>query len=95
MAENVDLGFLAKLAEQNLAEMQSLGKEVADIRTLTLQNVDYLRRVERRMTELRDDIEVTIKSELLGSMTHLEGRIETAMTALSERVSSLEHRLSS
>lgn len=93
MAEEIDLSFLAKLAEQNLVEMRQLRKEVADVRTLALQNVEYTRRLDRRMGELRDDLEISFKAELLGALGHFEGRIEIAIAALSERVAAVEQRL--
>lgn len=61
--ETITLEFLARLSEQMLQEARALRKEVAEIRTLTLQTIEYSRRIERRMTERRDDLELMIKSE--------------------------------
>jgi hypothetical protein len=49
MAENVDLTLLAALARENLTETRALRREVADVRTLALQSLDYMRRMEQRL----------------------------------------------
>ena len=119
MAENVDLTLLAKLARDNLAETGALRREVGDVRTLSLQTVDYMRRMEQRldtridgleakiggvddrvraiddrfraldarMASLREDLELMIKSELMGRLAHFETRMENL---LHERLSTTE-----
>lgn len=90
MADTVDLTLLAKLAEQTLSEVRQLRREVADVRTLALQNTDDSRRMERRVNELKDDLELMLKSELMGQLTHVERRIEASIDQLSTRVSAIE-----
>jgi hypothetical protein len=90
MTDTVDLTFLARLAEQNLAETRALREEVADIRGLALQTVEYARRVERRVFEMRDDFELMIRVELDGRLTHFETRFERQLAPLSERIAALE-----
>ncbi|MDY6925090.1 MAG: hypothetical protein SWI22_14165 [Pseudomonadota bacterium] len=90
MTETVDLTLLAKLAEQTLAEVRQLRKEVADVRTLALQSTEFTRRMERRVNELKDDLELMLKSELMGQLTNVESRIEASIDGLSERVSAIE-----
>lgn len=89
---DVDLTLLTKLAEQTLSEVRQLRKEVADIRTLALQGTEFTRRMERRVNELKDDLELMLKSELMGQLTHVETRLEASIDALSERVSAIELR---
>jgi phage shock protein A len=89
---DVDLTLLTKLAEQTLSEVRQLRKEVADVRTHTLQTSDYSRRMERRVNELKDDLELMLKSELMGQLTHVETRIEASIDNLSDRVSAIEAR---
>ena len=55
MTETVTLDLLARLCEQTLREACALRKEVADVRTLSLQSIEYARRIERRMGEQRTD----------------------------------------
>ncbi|MGO9419586.1 hypothetical protein [Roseiarcus sp.] len=70
-------------------------------RTMLLQVVDLLRRhdrrfdeierrfgdVERRISDTRAEIELMVKAELLGRLTHFE-------TQMDERIAQLEDRLS-
>jgi hypothetical protein len=79
MAENVDLNFLAQLCRETLAEVRSLRKEVGEVRTLTLQNVDFTRRVERRMNESRDDLELMLKAEIGGNFSRFETKVERTL----------------
>ena len=111
MTENVDLSLLAKLARDNLAETKALRGEVADVRTLSLQTVEYMRRMEQRldarisgvdarisdldgrianvdsrisglddrMVGIRDDLEIMLKSELMGRLGHFETRMENLL----------------
>jgi uncharacterized coiled-coil protein SlyX len=117
--ENVDLSLLAKLARDNLAETKALRGEVADVRTLSLQTVDYMRRMEQRLDAriggldarisdldarvanvdsrigglddrlvgIRDDLEIMLKSELMGRLANFETRMEHL---LDQRLASLE-----
>ena len=53
MTDPVDLNLLANLARQMLEEMRQMRRELADIRTFTLHNSAYVRRLDRRVGELR------------------------------------------
>jgi len=86
--ENLVLEQL-RLIRQEQAELR---REVGDVRTLCLSNVEYSRRVERRVTELRDDLELMLKSELMGRFTHFETRMEQELGAIADRVGALEGR---
>jgi phage tail tape-measure protein len=140
MADDVDLNLLATLVRENLTETRALRREVADVRTLSLQTVDYIRRMEQRaeaqvdalgakiggvddrvrgiddrfriiddrfrgvddrlrsingsiggldtrMASLREDLELMIKSELMGRLAHFETRMENL---LHERLGTIE-----
>ncbi|WP_274626615.1 hypothetical protein [Arvimicrobium flavum] len=94
----VDLGFLAKHLQTLIDETRLLRKDVSEVRTLTLQTFEFARRVERRQSELRDDLEVTIKMEFGGGFANLQtsldaslGRIEAKFDELAERTA-LERR---
>jgi hypothetical protein len=73
--------------------LRAIRRENADFRTLLLGLVTQGQRLERRMGELdrrmiemRDDIELMLKSEVMGRETRIERLIE----ALSERIAALE-----
>jgi|SRR6185503_5914979 len=101
--EVVTIELLARLSHQTLQELRALRKEVGDVRSLALQTVDYPRRVERRMGQLRDDLELMIKSEVGGALAHMQTQIENhfqplqdrflQLDKLAERVDALERRL--
>lgn len=95
----IDLNFIARLLQRTNEEVRALRKDVADIRTLTLQTYDFSRRLERREIELKDDLEVMVKMELTGALAHLQsklegtlGRIEDKMDGVVDRVADLENR---
>ncbi|MFN7165566.1 MAG: hypothetical protein ACK4NV_00855 [Pannonibacter sp.] len=70
----IDLEFVLRQQQQVLDELRLLRKDVSDIRSLAVQAVEYSRRIERRVSETRDDIEVMLKAELSGRLAHLETR---------------------
>ncbi|KAB2918483.1 MAG: hypothetical protein F9K29_07910 [Hyphomicrobiaceae bacterium] len=63
-----------------LAVLQEIRQEQNKQRALLLQTVDYLRKMEQRLdariVAARDDLELMLKSELMGSLTHFETKIE-------------------
>ncbi len=97
--ETVDLSFLAKLNQKNNEELKVLRKEIAEIRTLSLQTYEYMKRVERRQSELRDDLDIAIKMEIGGGLTHLQAVLENTLSRIEgkvdeamDRVTAIERR---
>ncbi|WP_105438601.1 hypothetical protein [Neorhizobium sp. T25_13] len=97
--EVVDLNFLAKLGQRTNDEIRALRKEVAEIRTLTIQTYEFSKRLERRQAEIRDDLELSIKIELGGALSHMQStiehslvRIEDKVEEVADRVTAVEHR---
>lgn len=83
MPDTVDLNFLASLSERILNEQRELRSDVADLRRAVLQLIDKAQRherrfdeLERRIVETKDDMELMIRSELMGRMAHFETRME-------------------
>ncbi|MCB8874992.1 hypothetical protein [Acidisoma silvae] len=60
-------------------EVKSLRVEVGDVRTLSLSTFDRVKRLERRMEELRDDLETTIKAEIMGVGVNWRRALEIRM----------------
>ena len=48
-----------------IVHLRSLRAEVTDMRTVLLASMDRGRRVERRIEEMRDDLEIMIKAEFI------------------------------
>ena len=84
MAENVDNTLL-------LSVLKEIRSEQNKHRELLLQTVDYMRKMEQRLdgriVAIRDDLELMLKSELMGRLAHFETKIENL---LSERIDSIE-----
>jgi len=59
--------------------LQDVRREMADQRDLLLALVEQGQRLERRITETRDDIELMLKAELMGRMGNFEARFETRL----------------
>lgn len=97
--EVVDLNFLAKLGQRTNDEVRALRKEVSEIRTLAIQTYEFSKRLERRQAEVRDDLELSIKIELGGALSHMQStieqslvRIEDKVEEVADRVTAIEHR---
>lgn len=90
---NVDLSFLAKQVQTVLDETRQVRKELADVRTLTLQTYEFARRVERRQSELRDDLEVVINAQFGGSFANLQTSVENSLHRIEEKVGDLTDRV--
>ena len=90
---NIDLRFLAEQVQTLIGESRRVGKEVADLRTLTLQQVDYTRRVERRVSEMRDDLEIMIKMEFGGAFAHFQTVVENSLARIEGNVGQLDGRV--
>ena len=97
--DNISLDFLAQQSKLQIAEVRQLRKDMADMMRLLNGTYDLTRRVERRETELRDDIELMIKMELGGSLANMQttidgalSRIETSISDVARRVQTLESK---
>ena len=64
-----------RIAQDNPAEQREQRTELRDVRSLLLAQVDHRRRAERRTAELRYDLELMLKSELIGRSGNFETRI--------------------
>ena len=91
--EAVTLDLLGRLVREIQAEQRATREqrreEVAVLRAL----VDRVGRVDRHIAELRDDLELMIRSELMGQLGHLRTQTEHSLDALAERVEALERRM--
>lgn len=99
VANQVSLDFIAKQAKLNMDELRHIRKDMADMMRLVTATYELTRRVERRQSELRDDIELVVKMELGGSLANIQtsienslSRIEDAVSEVAERVTHLENK---
>lgn len=96
MAE-VTLEMLQGLALRVLDEIKATRRETADIRIIVLDLVKQGQRVERRMGEMeqrmgevRDDLELMLKAELMGRQGNHEARVDARLDELAERIAAIE-----
>jgi hypothetical protein len=78
-----------------LSILREIRAEQREQRSLLLTLTDYTRRldrrignVERRFDELKDDLKLMVKSELMGRLAHFETTIEQRLDALEEKARS-------
>jgi predicted nucleic acid-binding Zn-ribbon protein len=82
-----------------LAIPRELRAELRQHRTMLLQLVDATRRHDRRFEEIetrisdtRAEIELMLKAELFGRLTHFETQMDGRLAQLSDRLSAVERR---
>ncbi|KQW31188.1 hypothetical protein ASC71_02595 [Rhizobium sp. Root1240] len=91
--DNISLDFLAQQSKLQIEEMRQLRKEMADMMRLLNGTYDLTRRVERRETELRDDIELMIKMELGGSLANMQTTIDNALSRIEASIGDVGRRV--
>src|SRR6202012_1099616 len=88
--EPISLELLARLCQQTLQETRATRKEVSDVRALCLQKIDFTRRVERRIVEQRDDLELMIKAERSGSLANMQTQLENHLQPIEDRLNGFD-----
>jgi Mg2+ and Co2+ transporter CorA len=98
--DNISLEFLAKQSKLQMDEMRLMRKDLGDMMRLLNATYDLTRRVERRETELRDDIELMVKMALGGTLANMQtvlenslSRIEDSVRTILQRVETLEGKV--
>jgi len=84
--QEVSPEMLQALVQRSLDEQSALRRELGEMRSLLLALADQGRRIERRVGEIRDDIELMVKTELMGRLGHFETQIEARLDALESRL---------
>lgn len=92
--DTVDLTFIGRTLEAIQREQREARKELGDIRQLALGIVDQGHRTDRRIVDMKDEIELMIKAEIMGRLANFETRttdaVIRAIDILEERVQRLE-----
>ncbi len=65
--------------------LRDIRREMTDQRALLLALVEQGQRLERRISETRDDIELMLKAELMGRLGNFETRFEQRLDDLERR----------
>lgn len=89
MSENLQALFIE--------QFRLLRRELADIRTVTLAVADGQRRLdrridglERRFEEMKDEIELMVKAELMGRLGNFEMQMEARLDRMAERLDAFD-----
>lgn|SRR5262245_13590947 len=107
MPDNVDITKLAKIGQETLVELKAVRRELADVRALSLQTVEYLRSLEKRhdsrfvTIDLRfsavDERIAAVDQRLAGveqSVSDVKNEIELIIRAeVSGRLTNFENRI--
>ena len=88
---NVTLNLLGRILSEIQTDQRQIKADLNDIRSLMLSQIDYSRRLERRLSEVRDDLEMMFKSELMGRVGNFEMRIGQNINDLDIRICALEN----
>ncbi|OHV83304.1 hypothetical protein [Ensifer sp. LCM 4579] len=91
--EAISLDFLAKQSKIQMDEMRLLRKDMADMMRLLNATYELTRRIERRESELRDDIELMVKMELGGSLANIQTAIHNSLSRIEESVGDIVQRV--
>lgn len=91
--DNISLDFLATQSKVQIEELRQVRKDMADMMRLLNATYDLTRRVERRETELRDDIELMIKMEIGGSLANMQSRIDESLSRIEASVHDVTQRV--
>jgi hypothetical protein len=65
-------------------------KRGSDVRTLCLQTIDFTRRIERRIGEQRDDLELMIRAELSGSLANMQTQLENHLQPIEDKLNGFD-----
>ena len=84
------LDFIGRTMLAIQAEMRDIRQENRDMRSLLLATVDQVRRVDRHVIELKDELELIVKTEIMGRIGIFEGGVEKQVSELRDRVEELE-----
>ncbi|MFN4207884.1 MAG: hypothetical protein ACK4HG_15925 [Agrobacterium albertimagni] len=91
--DNISLDFLATQSRLQIEELRQVRKDMADMMRLLNATYDLTRRVERRETELRDDVELMIKMEIGGSLANMQSRLDESLSRIEASVHDVTQRV--
>ena len=85
--------LVLELLREIRGEVRELRHEVGEQRLLALALAEQGQRLERRMTdlerrmgEMHDELELMLKTELMGRMGHFESRMEARIEELASQI---------
>lgn len=86
----VTLEMLGRMMHEAQVERREIRRELDTMRPLLMSLVEQARRAERRNAEIKDDLELMIRAELMGALGNFRNRTERDLDDIRDRVSTLE-----
>ena len=77
-----ELGEMRHEQVEMRREHAEMRRQNGEMRSIVLLLADQGRRIERKVGEVRDEVELMVKSELMGRLGHFETLIEARFDAL-------------
>jgi len=81
-----DLGGLRDEVREIRDDIRGMRRELQDVRTLALGTFERVKRLDRRLEETRDDLETTIKAEIMGTGMNWRHELESRIEALEDGI---------
>lgn len=92
MSDGVSLDMIGRLLREVQADVRQNRRDVETMLPVITSLVEQGRRTERHIAELKDDLELMIRAELMGSLGNFRNRVERDLEELSDRVTALESK---
>ena len=88
-ATNIDRTFIAEQLDIIISKQREQDREHNDLRTVLLGLVDQVRRLDRKVGEIVPDMEILLKTEIMGRFARYDGQVDDKMEALVTRMMGL------
>ena len=82
----VSLALIGTLLKDLQPEQRQQSKVLHQLQVILLGQVEQIRRMDRRLTDVKDDLELMIRAELMGRLGHFETRIDERIDRLVESI---------
>lgn len=86
----VTLDMIGRLLREVQTDVRQNRRDVEIMLPVITSLVEQGRRTERNISELKDDLELMLRAELMGSVGHFRNQLERQLEELSDRVTALE-----
>ena len=86
----VTLELIGRMLRDAQTERREMKRDLDQMRPLLLALVDQNRRTEHQVSALKDDLELMIRAELMGSLGHYRTQIERKLDDVTDRLDALE-----
>ena len=86
----ITLDGIGRLLRELQTDVRQNRRDIEMVLPVMTSLVEQVRRMDRHMAELKDDMELMIRAELMGSVGNLRNRTERELEELGDRVSRLE-----